>query len=194
MQQAPLILASGSPRRKRLLEQAGITFSVLAPKASEETGPGMDPEQAAMELAARKAAAVAVDHPESWVLGADTMVVLGKDILGKPLDEDDAKRMITLLSGRTHRVITGYCLQCLARGRTITEAVTTRVTFRKLFPGEIEWYVSTGKAMDKAGAYGIQGPGAFMVKRLEGSYTNVVGLPLGEVVERLIAEGVLARK
>lgn len=176
MEKPPIVLASASPRRSALLEQAGLRFEVLPPSV-EETYRGEPPEEFAREASARKAAAVARLRPEAAVVAADTVVVLDGRVLGKPDGLEQARAMLAALSGREHRVITGVTVRWGERGRT--GARETRVWFRRLRPEEIDRYVATGEPLDKAGAYGIQGRGVLLVERLEGCYTNVVGLPLG---------------
>jgi septum formation protein len=136
-------------------------------------------------LALQKAAEVAGKHGHRWVLAADTIVVIGGSILGKPKDSPEARDMLERLSGREHRVITGYCILQASSGMKREGMAVTRVRFKKLSQEEIQWYLETGEPFDKAGAYAIQGKAAFMVKEILGSYTNVVGLPLCEVVEAL---------
>ncbi|MFH1886445.1 MAG: Maf family protein [Pseudomonadota bacterium] len=193
VEKQPIILASASPRRRDLLTQAGVSFVVWVPDVDEELNPGTPPMEAAQVLAERKARLAAREHPESWVLAADTLVWTEEEILGKPRDPGDARRMLTLLSGRTHRVTTGFCLGRENGGPWIVDAVTTEVAFRDLSPGEIEWYIQTGEPFDKAGGYGIQGLGVFLVREIRGSYTNVVGLPVCEVLEHLAKAGVIER-
>lgn len=182
-----LILASQSPRRKDLLEEAGVLIDIIPSHADEILPEGVDPANCAMELARLKARDIATAHPGRWVLGADTIVVVDEDILGKPESSDDAHRMLVALSGRAHQVCTGFCLINNALGREICEVVTTDVTFKVLSPAEISWYIKTGEPFDKAGAYGIQGKGASLVREIKGSYTNVVGLPICEVMDHLKA-------
>ena len=185
------ILASGSPRRKRLLEDAGLAFDVVeAPQdVEEEVAPGLEAEAGAMRRAQAKAGYVARLNPDAFVLGADTVVVLDGEILGKPSSADDASRMLGLLSGRTHEVITAFTL--LGAGSRQEEAVATKVSFRLLDEETIERYVESGEPMDKAGAYAIQGLGGSLVDRVEGSYTNVVGLPVAEVLKVFMRCGVV---
>jgi len=181
----PLILASASPRRQELLRSAGVPLKVMPSNADERFAPGEKPERHALRLARGKAREVAEQFPERWILAADTVVVIGDRILGKPKDPKEAGKMLRLLSGQKHRVITGYCL-LHSSGRKRKEGhVTTRVFFKPLTSAEIRWYIATREPFDKAGGYAIQGRGAFMVKRIVGSYTNVVGLPLCEVLEAL---------
>ena len=181
----PLILASASPRRQELLRSAGVPLAVMPSNADERFAPGEKPEKHALRLAWEKAREVAEQFPDRWVLAADTVVVIGNRVLGKPEDPKEAGKMLRLLSGREHRVITGYCL-LHSSGRKRKEGhITTRVFFKPLTAAEIRWYLATREPFDKAGGYAIQGRGAFMVKRIAGSYTNVVGLPLCEVIEAL---------
>ncbi len=190
----PLILASESPRRKRLLQELGIEFLVDPSKVDESGEPGLseEPARIAERWAALKAKSVAALHPGSWVLAADTIVVLDGSIFGKPIDRADAVRMLQKLSGRVHDVITGMCLIHPGGGDQRRCSVVTKVRFKNLSIAEIEAYIRTGKPMDKAGAYGIQGIGAFLVRSIEGSYTNVVGLPLCETIEWLLDEKIIA--
>lgn len=181
-----LILASASPRRRDLLRQAGFTFEVRVPSVNEVPLPGEAAEDFARRAARDKALDVAASaSADSLVLGADTVVVADSEILGKPADVQDAVRMLKLLSGITHRVITGVCL---ARAAARVEALaheTTFVTFAALDEGEIAAYVASGEPFDKAGAYGIQGLASKFVTRVEGCYFNVVGLPVALVYELL---------
>ena len=190
----PLVLASGSPCRKHLLLGLGIEFLVDPSTIDESAGSGgaaKSPAQTAETWACLKAGSVSAGHPDSWVLGADTIVVLDARIFGKPSGRSEAVEMLRALSGRVHEVITGMCL--LQPGGKVrrTYSAVTRVYFKDLSTEEIEAYVRTGEPMDKAGAYGIQGIGAFLVRSVEGSYTNVVGLPLCEALEWLIGENII---
>jgi septum formation protein len=182
----PLVLASASPRRKHLLEQIGLPF-VVRPSRIPEGGPMKEPSADALELAVKKALAVSAAFPGQWVLGADTVVVLGERILGKPKDPEDALAMLNLLSGREHQVITAFSVLNPAGEVSHKEAVSTAVRFRRLRKKEIEAYIATGEPFGKAGGYAIQGMGAFMVDSIEGSYTNVVGLPLCTLIQALLA-------
>lgn len=181
-----LILASASPRRRTLLSRTGLLFTVIASTVDENGGPTGDPALFVRTLAAAKAGEIAQAHPKAWVIGADTVVVVDGEILGKPVDEADARSMLKRLSGRGHEVHTGFCVMRKADEKRFTRSVCTRVYFRGLTGREIEWYVGTGEPFDKAGAYGIQGQGAFLVTRIEGSYTNVVGLPVSELMDLLL--------
>jgi septum formation protein len=186
-----LILASKSPRRRYLLEQAGLSFSVIPSDIDESTIPLSPPEVYVRVLAEAKAEQIAGKYPEKWVIGADTIVVKDGAVLGKPGSIDEARSMLKQLSGKAHQVFTGYSVLCNAKNRKFSETVQTEVLFKNLSNGEIEWYIHTKEPFDKAGAYAIQGLGTFLVKRINGSYTNVVGLPVCEVIEFLIKEGVV---
>ncbi len=186
-----IILASHSPRRRYLLERAGLAFSVIPSTINEAAFSAGEPARQVQALAEAKANDVGERYPESWVIAADTIVVVEGQVFGKPRCEVDARRMLARLSGRTHQVLTGFCLFSRRRGRRITESVATDVEFKVLSPVEIDWYIRTGEPFDKAGAYAIQGIGTFLVRRINGSYTNVVGLPVCEVIEHLIREGVV---
>lgn len=179
-----LTLASASPRRRELLASLGVAFEVAPADLDERVLPGERPEAYVRRLAAEKARAVQARRPGGSVLGADTEVVLDGRILGKPRDHEEARAMLRALAGRAHEVWTGVALATDEGIRV--EAVRTDVWFRALDDDEIAEYVATGEPMDKAGAYGIQGGAARFVERVEGSYTNVVGLPL-EVVGAMIA-------
>lgn len=174
-----VVLASASPRRRELLARLGLD-PVVRPAAVDETPhPGEAPADLVVRLAAAKAGAVAAD-PGDLVVAADTVVTVGTRILGKPRDRDEAAAMLGALSGRDHHVVTGVAVT--HRGAVRTDVETTRVTFRHLDDREIAWYVATGESDDKAGAYGLQGAGAVLVRELQGSDTNVIGLPLALVV------------
>lgn len=186
-----IILASQSPRRRYLLEQAGLTFEVIPSEADETHRPDETPKSLVRRLSRDKAVAVAAGRPDDWVLGADTIVVAGDHLLEKPRSRSDARRMLQHLSGNVHQVHTGFTLCCRSLQKTLTRCVTTDVRFKQLSPAEIDWYISTDEPFDKAGAYAIQGLGTFLVRRIKGSYTNVVGLPVCEVIETLIQENVI---
>lgn len=186
-----LILASESPRRRYLLKQAGVEFAVIPSSFDESTLFDANPEVFVRILAEAKARVVSEQYSRSWVIGADTIVVVDDTILGKPASKAEARCMLTTLSGRVHRVLTGFSLCRLAENRSYAEVVSTDVRFKVLTPDEIEWYVHTSEPFDKAGAYAAQGLGAFMIKHIYGSYSNVVGLPVCEVVECLVREGIV---
>lgn len=186
-----LILASQSPRRRYLLEQAGLDFDVI-PSKVDESAVGLDkPDVYVRQLSKAKADEIARQYPDRWVIGADTIVLIGDIILGKPEGKTAARDMLNRLSGHTHQVYTGFTVCCKDLERHHTDSVRTDVTFKALSQAEIEWYIHTDEPFDKAGAYAIQGLGTFLVKSIQGSYTNVVGLPVCEVIEHLIDEGVI---
>jgi septum formation protein len=174
----PIILASNSPRRKELLRQIGLDFKTDPADVDERILPDEAPEAYAIRVSLDKARVVAQRAGTGLVIGADTIVVLDNVILGKPVDSRDAERMLSLLSNRMHRVITGLALMDAGTGKTLTRSEDTRVWFRTLTNDEIISYVNSGEPLDKAGAYGIQGKGALLIDRIEGCYFNVVGLPL----------------
>ncbi len=190
--QDPLILASASPRRSELLHSVGLVFEVAPSQAEEHGVQGESPSLAALRWAGQKAKMVADRYPRGWVLAADTIVVLGDRILGKPRDPQEAAIMLGTLSGCVHDVITGICLVRADRNFERAEAVRTQVRFKRLTRPEIDAYVLTGEPLDKAGAYGIQGMGSFMVESICGSYTNVVGLPLCMTLSWLLEQKVIA--
>jgi len=186
-----LILASQSPRRKYLLEQAGLSFTVIPASFDEDTVPLQSPEKYVKIMARAKAGTVSENYPDKWVIGADTVVFIDGTILGKPGSRNEARAMLKRLSGQTHQVFTGYCICCKAKNREFSESIKTDVLFKNLSNEEVEWYIRTKEPFDKAGAYAIQGLGTFLVKHINGSYTNIVGLPVCEVIEFLIREGVV---
>jgi len=188
---AKLILASQSPRRKYLLEQAGLRFTVIPSPIDESRVAPDEPAVYVQRLAEAKANDVAQRFPEAWVIGADTIVAAGGRLLGKPASPEEARRMLTRLAGKTHQVYTGFCIRRHSIHATFIDAVCTDVTFKVLSDKEIEWYIRSGEPFDKAGAYAIQGMGTFLVRRISGSYSNVVGLPVCEVIEILIREGIM---
>ena len=181
----PLILASASPRRSELLRNAAIPFIVEPAHVPEQPLQNEKPLEYAQRLARDKALAVHARHPDDAVLGADTVVVVDEHLLEKPADKRDAARMLRLLSGRAHQVITGVSLA--ATGFVQTEAEITQVVFSALSEDEIGYYVSTGEPMDKAGAYAIQGIASRWIERIDGCYFNVVGLPVPRVYRMLRA-------
>jgi len=182
-----IVLASASPRRRELLARVGIRFAVEPSHADEEELPGETPEEHVLRLSRSKAQEVArrPEVPGRWFIGSDTIVLRDTTILGKPRDAAEASAMLRSLSGHSHRVLSGYAVFDRQSGSTVSGAVTTTVRFKELTEEEIAGYIATGEPFDKAGAYAIQGIGVFMVLGIEGSYTNVVGLPLCEVVEVL---------
>jgi septum formation protein len=187
---SPIVLASASPRRREILSTLGIAFTVDASGAAEDARPGEGAEALARRLAREKASEVSARHEGAFVLGADTVVVVEGEVLGKPVDEADARRMVGRLAGRWHEVITGVAL--VRDGAVIEDlAVVTRVRFVTLSEARIARYAATGEGRDKAGAYAVQGIGAGLCDRLEGSYSNVVGLPAAETVALLERHGAL---
>jgi len=186
-----IVLASASPRRVELLASAGIDFDVHPGDVPEEVLPGEAPEDHVVRLAREKALNVAGKTAGRFFIGADTVVVCAGEIMGKPKDSADAERMLWKLSGVPHEVITGFAIYDRERDDALSGAVVTQVFFKQLRDEEIHAYIATGCPFDKAGAYAIQGGAAHMVERVDGSYTNVVGLPLCEVVEALRRIGAL---
>jgi septum formation protein len=188
----PLVLASASPRRQALLHSVGLQFNVVPSGIEENHQLRETPDAIAQRWAQEKALAVARINPQSWVLAADTLVVLEDKILGKPITPAEAEFMLNQLSGRIHDVVTGVCLLHQSKHKGQVQRVRTLVRFKNLTEEEIRAYVHTGEPLDKAGAYGIQGMGAFLVEWIQGSYTNVVGLPLSESLQWLLQQGVIA--
>ena len=180
-----LILASASPRRAELLRVMGLAFEIIPSRIDESATDSEKPQTHVARLAETKARAVAEAYPDTWILGADTVVVIDGEILGKPADTAEAKRMLAMLRGRTHEVHTGFALLDARTGETTERVVESLVTFRDISDDEIAWYVSTPEPYDKAGSYAVQGQGAFFIKAIHGSYTNVMGLPLCEVIDVL---------
>ncbi len=178
-----LVLASASPRRQELLRNAGITFDVQPAHIAEDPLPGEGARECAERLAREKALAVARQRPQDCVLGADTVVVVDGQLLGKPCDAADAARMLRLLSGREHQVITGVCL--VVSGQPSMASETTLVTVSEITDKDIADYVASGEPMDKAGAYAVQGIASRWIPRIEGDYSNVVGLPVALVFRML---------
>jgi septum formation protein len=205
-----LILASKSPRRRQLLEGIGLKFIVVPASIDESIEADEDVESVVLRLAEEKAQVVADAHEDSYVLAADTVVVLSQNdkekeeeisgeeeevavrsaIFGKPRDSAEAKEMLYRLQGREHQVITGYCLNCKSDSFSASRIVETTVKMKPLSREEIEAYVATGEPLDKAGSYAIQGIGGAFVESLQGSYTNVVGLPVAQVISDLSQCGI----
>lgn len=185
-----IILASASPRRKELLRLTGLEFEVDPADHAEDINLKLSPHELARFLSLEKAKSVAGKYGDAIIIAADTFVVIGGKILGKPHSQDAAKRMLGLLEGRTHSVITGFTVLDTGSGKKLSRSVETRVTFRKLKEKEIDAYVKTKEPLDKAGAYAIQGLGSVLIKRIEGDYFNVIGLPLCALAESLTEFGV----
>lgn len=179
-----LILASGSPRRADILTAVGWDFEAIAANVDETRRAGEDALHYVQRLARTKAETVAKKFPDRWVIGADTVVVVDGEILGQPRDDEDARRMLRLLSGKQHQVLTGVAL---VRGseaaQVLVDHETTQVRFAEMSTEEIDWYVATGEPRGKAGAYGIQGSAALFIEEIQGEYFNVVGLPVRLVFE-----------
>jgi len=187
-----LILASKSPRRYELLKQMGLHFDVVQSSVEEEKVVRHEsPREHVIRLSEEKAREVGKTYPDSWVLGADTVVYINGTILGKPKTCEEALDMLRRLSGQEHSVLTGFSVLNVSKGKGERGSVETAVKVKSLSPVEMEWYVQTGEPFDKAGAYAIQGIGSFMVESIRGSYTNVVGLPVCEVIELLVRLGAI---
>jgi septum formation protein len=188
----PLILASASPRRQGYFQDLGLQYRVHPADIDEELLPEEKPQDFVKRMAIEKATLVMDLYPESWVVAADTVVSLADMVLGKPKDSVEAVSMLMQLSGKEHRVQTGICLACRQEGIVAVQSVRTRVVFSPFSERVARAYVATGEPLDKAGSYGIQGQGAFLVKEVMGSFSNVVGLPLHELLVMLEEHGVIA--
>lgn len=180
-----LILASTSPRRYELLTQVGLDFEVIPSRVIEAYIQTETPQEHVLRLAEAKARDVAGRCPDRWVIAADTIVYINGIILGKPKNREEAMEMLYRLSGQEHCVLTGFSVYHLEKGKGDKEAVQTAVKVKNLTAVEMEWYVQTGESFEKAGGYAIQGIGSFMIESIRGSYTNVVGLPLCELLQML---------
>jgi septum formation protein len=180
-----VILASASPRRKELLEKIGLNITVDPSHYPEDKHINLNPEELVKSLSVGKAKAVAQKHPNAIIIAADTIGVLRGKIIGKPHTAEEARKMLRMLSGKSHRVITGFTILDSFSKKTVTRTVETRVYIKKLSPAEIQDYVNTGEPLDKAGAYAIQGLGSVIVERINGDYYNVMGLPLNSLSESL---------
>ncbi len=178
-----IILASGSPRRREILTNMGFVVEVVPSAEEKPSKEILSPEDTVQFLAVEKGSEAKEKYPDEIVVSADTVVAVDGEILGKPKDREDAKRMLTLLSGRTHRVLSGYAI--FYKGKSLSRVVSTEVEFYKLTDKEIEWYLDSNEPYDKAGAYGIQGLGAYLVRKIEGDYLNVVGFPLSDFCHTL---------
>ncbi len=190
----PLVLASGSPRRKDLLESMGLEFTI-DPCSVDEPAPnaGEKPSTYAARMAELKSSDAAQRHPGKVIIGADTVVTLDGRILSKPKDADEAVEMLTMLAGRTHQVATACCLT-LPEGETVSFTVHSEVTMRISRPATLKAYARSGESLDKAGGYAIQGMGAFIIEKINGSYTSVVGLPLAELAEALVSRRIIVSR
>jgi len=180
-----LILASASPRRIELLKGFGLSFSVIPSGADESFRPGEIPRDHVRRISSAKALAVAADHPDAWVLGADTIVVIDGRVLGKPKDKAEARSMLRLLSGLEHSVYTGFTIVRKTKALLRQRVVRSVVVFRRISEDELEWYVNSDEPYDKAGGYAVQEKGGLFARRIRGSYSNVIGLPVSEVFEVL---------
>ena len=188
-----IILASSSPRRKALLEKIGLSFDICHSNIDEDIKKGETPEEHCLRLAEEKAKEAAKNVKNGWIIGADTIVFIDNRILGKPSGIKEAWEMLNLLKGRYHKVCTAFCLLNAATGNKIKRVVESRVKIKNLTDKEIEDYIKTSEPFDKAGAYAVQGIGSFMVEEIEGSYTNVVGLPMEELEEALEQAGIIGK-
>ena len=188
---ASFILASVSPRRKELLEGMGIEFDVIPSGINEDFLNGETPRDHVLRLSKEKSSAVSRNNPDAWVLGADTVVIIDGEVIGKPGTQNEARAMLARLSGREHQVITGFTIVNKSADVMITDAVESFVIFKEISEDEMDWYVKTKEPYDKAGGYAVQGMAAFFIREIRGSYTNVVGLPLTEVVTALKRVGAL---
>jgi len=188
---ASIILASASPRRQELLKGLGIKFDVIPSGVNEDALDGETPRGHVLRLSKDKSFAVSQNNPDAWVLGADTAVIIDGEVLGKPGTQKEARIMLKKLSGREHRVITGFTIVNKSTDVIISDAVESSVLFKNILEDEMIWYVKTEETYDKAGGYAVQGMAAFFVREIHGSYTNVIGLPLMEVVMALRRVGAL---
>jgi septum formation protein len=191
LQKERLILASASPRRIELLQRVGLSFQVIPSGLEERAQPGESPPERVLRLSVAKAEALARRHPDAWVLGADTIVVIDGRVLGKPADREEAKAMLQTLSGREHTVYTGFSVLTGGGSRAVARAIASTVLFKTISEEEIDWYVQSDEPYDKAGGYAVQGMGALFIQEIRGSYTNVMGLPLCEVIEVLREAGAI---
>jgi len=186
-----LVLASASPRRADLLRMLGLAFTTVPASIDETPRPGESPEALALRLARGKVLDVAPPTGATLIVAADTLVVIAGEILGKPRDDDESRRFVGRLAGRTHEVVTAIALRACPEESIICEHAVSRVTMAALSPAEIDWYTGTGEGRDKAGAYALQGIGAQFITAVEGSYTNVIGLPLDRLYPHLVRWGLL---
>ncbi|CEQ23108.1 Maf-like protein [[Clostridium] sordellii] len=182
-----IILASGSPRRREILANTNAKFDVLTSDVDERIFKFEEPTQLVLRLAFKKCMDIAINNPESLVIGADTIVVLDNEILGKPKNEDEAFDMLSKLSNREHQVITGMSIVNIENNKKIVDYTISNVKFKNLTDQDIRDYISTGECLDKAGSYGIQGYGALLVKEIQGDYFNIVGLPISKLSDILKA-------
>jgi septum formation protein len=185
------ILASASPRRIELLHLLGLRFEIMPSHVEESFMEGEAPRAHVLRLSREKTEKASVQHPDAWVMGADTIVLINGEVLGKPRTPEEAREMLRTLSGRVHTVYTGFTVINKSASYIISNAVESSVHFREIREDEIAWYIQSEEPYDKAGGYAVQGMGAFFIKEIHGSYTNVMGLPLCEVVDVLKSAGVI---
>jgi septum formation protein len=190
IQNRKIVLASSSPRRKELLEKIGLTFSIDPSDYDEKPPFDISPEGIAKVISLKKALKVAPKYPDAIIIAADTFGFFRGKIIGKPANPDEARSILMTLSGKSHRVITGYTILDTSNKQVTTHSAETRVYFKKLTQEEIDNYIKSGEPLDKAGAYGIQGLGSIIVKKIEGDYYNVMGLPLSALAESLKKFGI----
>ncbi|HOP85333.1 MAG TPA: nucleoside triphosphate pyrophosphatase [Syntrophorhabdaceae bacterium] len=187
-----IILASESTRRVDILRTLGISFSIIPPKINETQKKDESPKNYVSRVSFEKAQSVGVHFPDKWVVAADTVIVYKNRIMGKPKDEMDAFKMLKRLSGKWHKVITGFCILNISKDIVYRDVVETKVYLREMDDREIIKYINTSEPLGKAGSYAVQGRGGYMVKEIKGSYSNVVGLPICELAEALLSLGVLS--
>ncbi|MBN1473324.1 MAG: septum formation inhibitor Maf [Syntrophaceae bacterium] len=187
-----IILASASPRRKQLLSSVGLKFKIVPAHVNEDYLRGETPQQHVRRLAHSKAKIVSEKYPDAWVLGADTIVVIDGQILGKPENKAQAKKMLQKLNNRTHKVYTAFTITRASSSISRTRVIQSAVSFKNISPDEIKWYISSKEPYDKAGGYAAQEKGASFIKSVRGSYTNVIGLPLCEVLEEFKKLGIIS--
>lgn len=187
-----LVLASGSPRRKRFLSELGLDFEVCPANVNEAGNGDEKPGEYVARIAGEKALAISLEMVDAWVVAADTIVSIGADLLGKPESEKEAVTLLMQLSGKEHEVLTGYCICHKNSGFFVVKTEMTSVRFTRFKEDVARAYVKTGEPLDKAGAYGIQGKGGMLVDEINGSYSNVVGLPLSQVISLLLKKRVIA--
>jgi len=187
-----IILASESTRRVDILRTLGISFSIIPPKINETQRKDESPKNYVSRVSFEKAQSVGMHFPDKWVVAADTVIVYKNRIMGKPKDERDAFKMLKKLSGKWHKVITGFCILNVSKDIIYRDVVETKVFLREMDDREIIRYINTSEPLGKAGSYAVQGRGGYMVKEIKGSYSNVVGLPICELAEALLSLGVLS--
>jgi len=185
------ILASASPRRIELLHLLGVRFEIMPSQVEEAFMKGETPRQHVLRLSREKTEKASAKHPDAWVMGADTIVLINGEVLGKPRTPEEAREMLCTLSGNIHTVYTGFTVIKKSTACIISNAVESSVRFREIPEDEILWYIRSDEPYDKAGGYAVQGMGAFFIKEIHGSYTNVMGLPLCEVVDVMKGAGII---